>query len=84
MTIHDESLLLTPEELADRLKITRRKVMDLDLPRYMVGREARFIWDDIVKWLESKKREYNGSASEEFNQLYSAANTGNKDCRGTE
>lgn len=54
--------LLTPEELAARLKVKRgwitEKMRTADgnrLPVIRMGRYLRFSWPDIVAWLESQK-----------------------------
>ena len=55
----DPSNLLTPDELAARLKVrkswvfekTRRRAQD-PLPCIRVGRYLRFNWPDVESWLQ--------------------------------
>jgi excisionase family DNA binding protein len=55
----DPNDLLTPDELAARLKVhkswvfekTRRRCSD-PLPCIRVGRYLRFNWPDVVEWLK--------------------------------
>jgi hypothetical protein len=51
--------ILTPEELAQRLKVTVEWVMEKRRPRcpnpipaIPIGKLIRFDWDNVVKWLE--------------------------------
>lgn len=51
--------LLTVEEVAKWLSVTERKVMDLArenvLPGYKVGKEWRFVREEIVERLKSQR-----------------------------
>jgi hypothetical protein len=62
----DHKHVLTPEELAERLKVpvswvyentrTRAKVRNLDpLPSIRLGKYLRFYWPEIEKWLEKRQ-----------------------------
>jgi excisionase family DNA binding protein len=71
-----EMEMLTPEELAARLKVrkswifekTRRRAQD-PLPCIRVGRYVRFSWADVTRWLE--KHSTGGSKNgEETDRLY--------------
>jgi excisionase family DNA binding protein len=55
--------ILTPIEVAKRLKVTKAWVYEKmrstcanPLPCYRVGRYLRFNWVDVSAWLESVKR----------------------------
>ena len=60
--------ILTPEELAERLKVpvtwvyentrNRAKVRNADpLPTIRMGKYLRFYWPEIEKWLERRQEE---------------------------
>ena len=61
--IFDHNDLLTPTELAERLKVpaswvyekTRARSRDR-LPAIKIGRYLRFHWPDIVSWLERHRQ----------------------------
>jgi hypothetical protein len=51
--------ILTPEELAERLKVTvawitekRRPRCPNPIPAIPIGKQIRFDWGSVVKWLE--------------------------------
>ena len=55
--------ILTPEELAYRMKTSRGWVFEMTrkrqrnpIPHYKVGRYLRFHWPDVCAWLEETKR----------------------------
>lgn len=58
--------LLTPEELAERLKVSpgwlyeqtrsRGRKVDKPLPYVRCGRYLRFIWSDVAEWLRNSTR----------------------------
>lgn len=58
----DPADILTPDELAQRLKTSRgwvsamtRKRQRNPIPHYKVGRYIRFSWKDVSEWLEETK-----------------------------
>jgi len=62
----DASHILTPEELAERLKVpvtwvyentrSRAKVRNADpLPAIRMGKYLRFYWPEVEKWLERRQ-----------------------------
>ena len=58
----DPEDILTPDELAQRLKTSRgwasamtRKRQRNPIPHYKVGRYIRFSWKDVSEWLEGTK-----------------------------
>jgi excisionase family DNA binding protein len=58
----DPNDILTPEELAERLKVKRIWIFEMTrqrqrnpIPHYKVGRYLRFNWKDVGAWLESTK-----------------------------
>lgn len=60
MRAHSLGEILTPEELAERLKVPVSWVYDKQrtrtknkIPSKPMGRYVRFDWDEVVKWLES-------------------------------
>lgn len=74
MRMHNLGDILTPEELAQRLKVPVSWVYDKQrtrcknpLPSIPMGRYVRFDWDQVVKWLEDQadraNRSTNSSAS---------------------
>ena len=63
----DPQDILTPDELAQRLKTSRSWVREMTrsrqrnpIPHYKVGRYLRFNWTDVCEWLERSKE---GTAS---------------------
>ena len=62
MADFDHNELLTPDELADRLKVppswvyekTRTRSRDR-LPAIKLGRYLRFYWPDVVNWVEQHR-----------------------------
>jgi len=52
--------LLTPEEVADRLKVSiftvRRWIHQGELPAYRIGRSWRIGTSDLNKWLETHRQ----------------------------
>ena len=52
--------LLTPEEVADRLKVSiftvRRWIHQGELPAYRIGRGWRIGTNDLSKWLETHRQ----------------------------
>jgi excisionase family DNA binding protein len=55
--------ILTPEELAERMKTSRAWVFEMTrkrqrnpIPHYKVGRYLRFHWPDVCAWLEETKQ----------------------------
>ena len=52
--------LLTPEEVADRLKVSiftvRRWIHQGELPAYRIGRSWRISTGDLSKWLETHRQ----------------------------
>ncbi len=52
--------LLTPEEVADRLKVSiftvRRWIHQGELPAYRIGRGWRIGTTDLSKWLETHRK----------------------------
>jgi excisionase family DNA binding protein len=55
--------ILTPEELAERLKTTRSFVFEMTrkrqrnpIPHYKVGKYLRFHWPAVCEWMEQAKR----------------------------
>jgi excisionase family DNA binding protein len=63
MNTIDHNELLTPEELAGRLKVgkswvyekTRTRSRD-PLPVIRIGKYIRFHWPDVATWLEAHKQ----------------------------
>jgi len=61
MRAHNLGEILTPEELAERLKApvewigekTRARCKN-PIPSILMGRYIRFDWNEVVKWLESQ------------------------------
>jgi excisionase family DNA binding protein len=60
MRAHNLGEILTPEELAERLKVPVSWIYDKQrtrcknkIPSKPMGRYVRFDWDEVVKWLES-------------------------------
>jgi len=58
----DPEDILTPDELAARLKTTRGWVSEMTrkrarnpIPHYKIGRYIRFVWPDVSEWLEGTK-----------------------------
>jgi excisionase family DNA binding protein len=58
----DPKDIITPDELAERLKMSRRWISEMTrkrqrnpIPHYKVGRYLRFNWQDVCAWLESTK-----------------------------
>jgi Helix-turn-helix domain len=60
-------ILLTPQQLAERLSVPtswirekcRRRALERDsdpLPRVVLGKYTRFRWEDIEAWLERQSR----------------------------
>jgi excisionase family DNA binding protein len=54
--------IITPDELAERLKTSRSWVAEMTrarqrnpIPHYKIGRYLRFNWQDVCAWLESTK-----------------------------
>lgn len=63
--VFDPSNIITPDELAERLKVpatwvyekTRRRAGNKNrLPAMRIGRYLRFSWADVSAWLESTKQ----------------------------
>jgi excisionase family DNA binding protein len=61
MRAHNLGEILTPEELAKRLKVPSSWVYDKQrtrcknkIPSKPMGRYIRFDWDEVVKWLEAQ------------------------------
>jgi excisionase family DNA binding protein len=59
----DPSQILTVDEVAARLKVTRRVVYGLtrvrsqnSIPHYHVGRVLRFNWLSVSEWLQGQKK----------------------------
>ena len=49
------SELLTKKELAQRVKISQRKIeLDKDLPKIKWGRTVRYDWSEIVEYLKEQ------------------------------
>jgi len=55
--------ILTPDELADRMKTSRGWVFEMTrkrqrnpIPHYKVGKYLRFHWPDVCAWMEDTKR----------------------------
>ena len=68
IAVLDFNDLLTPEELSARLKVptswvyeqTRRRarIRNVDpLPHRKMGRYLRFVWTEVVEWLDRQKGE---------------------------
>lgn len=60
----DPADILTPDELAERLKVKRSWVFEMTrkrqrnpIPHYKVGKYLRFSWPDVCEWLESTRQE---------------------------
>jgi excisionase family DNA binding protein len=58
----DPADILTPDELAQRLKTSRgwvsamtRKRQRNPIPHYKIGRYLRFNWKEVCDWLETTK-----------------------------
>ncbi len=64
MRAHNLGEILTPQELADRLKVPESWVYEKQrsrcknpIPSKPLGRYIRFDWDEVVKWLENMSNE---------------------------
>jgi len=62
-TVIDPADILTPDELAARLKTSRGWVFEMTrrrqrnpIPHYKVGKYLRFHWPDVCAWMEETKR----------------------------
>ena len=57
--VHDDDDLLTPDDVAKKLAIRRKRVYRLvksgDLPYFKIGRDIRIRSEDLEKWLESHR-----------------------------
>jgi excisionase family DNA binding protein len=58
----DPADILTPTELAERLKTSHRWVFEMTrkrqrnlIPHYKIGRYLRFNWKEVCDWLETTK-----------------------------
>jgi len=58
------STILTIDELAARLKVTRRVVYGLTrtrsqnpVPFFRVGKVLRFVWSEVSVWIEDQSRQ---------------------------
>ena len=58
----DPKDILTPDELAQRLKTSRGWVFEMTrkrqrnpIPHYKIGRYLRFNWNEVCQWLEANK-----------------------------
>lgn len=62
-TLEELSDILTAQDIADYLKISRRRVYDLfkqnvnygGIPNFEVGNTKRVLKEDLVKWIVSKR-----------------------------
>jgi len=52
--------LLTKNEICEYLKMSKSKIDILirgkNIPYYKIGKNVRFDFDDLMKWLEEKRR----------------------------
>lgn len=55
--------ILTPDELAERLKTSKSWVFEMTrqrqrnpIPHYKIGRYLRFNWQEVRGWLEASKQ----------------------------
>lgn len=48
--------ILTPDELAQALKCSRRKVDAMDLPFFMLGKRVRYIYGQVLDVLAERAR----------------------------
>jgi len=62
MSVLDQNELITPEDLADRLKVPKswvyertRKRSPLRLPGFKLGKYWRFREADVLAWLERQR-----------------------------
>jgi len=52
-----QDALLTPDEVGEWLKIARRQVQRLEIPRIDLGRKrSRYQVKDVLAWLETRRR----------------------------
>lgn len=59
----DPTNILTPDELAERLKTSRSWVFEMTrkrqrnpIPHYKIGRYLRFNWETVCAWMEDSKQ----------------------------
>ena len=60
MTDPNPEILLTTQELADRLQVSTETIyrrVAAGMPCVEVGRAKRYRWDYVLAWLESEQQE---------------------------
>ena len=66
MIVDEAEVLLTPEEVADRLRLSLRKIQELagtEIPAVRVSKVWRFRPSDLRAYLERQTRPAGGSSS---------------------